>query len=548
MTRPSRFLALMSVLMLAIVAPAAHAVEINDKGAQHLKTIFEELIAYQKSVSELAEDGRIVYQGEVIVEPSDEYYAITLPHTSIVYPKGSRLELGMVSMNAVPHDQAGQWKMTVALPTPIILFDKAGAPKLQMDIGGQISAGIWHEELEYFTKLDARYQDIKIKNADKTFVTTIPEAEILYDLNEDEEGRWSGPLQGTLRNVAMNSEGPGKGSITMTELKLGVKLFSYIPEAVKDYKEKLMTMAEAGSDGEVNPEYISSLYKMIVTLLGNSGDGFTAQYEVSGLDILRRGESEDEPNKTVHFDKLHIGFDLTGFLKNQVKMALRFGFDGFKGPPSDDESMNRIIPTTTRMDIQLNNIPFQKIADLGENSFGGGQGMSHLAGFALKIPAILSESGTTITFSDNHFGNAVYHMTANGKIRADITARNSATADINISARGLEQLKADLAEEGDDPLNEKAQEFQRMAAQLQILQVLSEKKNDDDGALIHVLNFEMNNKGEMLMNGQDIRLLFDGRVAERAKPEESEAEQPAPELIELPQQPEPTAPAEDTAP
>ncbi|GJL85208.1 MAG: hypothetical protein DHS20C02_09830 [Micavibrio sp.] len=556
MTRPTFLLAFVFALILAISPFNASAADINDEGAQRLKIIFEELISYQKSISELAEDGKLIYQGDVIVEPSDEYYAVTLPHVSILYPKGQRLELGIVSVNAVPHDQEGQWKMTVAMPTPIILFDKSGAPALQLDIGSQLSAGIWHEELEYFTKLDARYQDIKIESPDGTFRTAIAEAEILYDLNEDDQGRWSGPLKGTIRKIAMNFEKTG-GTITMKEAKLGVELFSYIPQAIKDYKEKLIAMAEAGSDGNVSSQHITGLYNMIVELLGNAGDGFTAQYEVSDLDITRPvdpdTESEEKRLESFHFGKLSMGFDLTGFLNNQVKLALRFGFNDLKAPPSDDESMKGIMPTTGHIDVQLNDIPYQKIADLGRNSIAGKAGMVHMATFALKIPAILSEAGTTMTFTDNHFGNDAYHVNANGKIRADISALNSATADIRLTAKGLEQLKANMALEGDDPLNENAQNFQKIAAQLQILQVLAAKEKDGLGNLIHILEFEMNKQGEMLMNGQDIRLLFDGRAADRAKPQEPEAapeQAPAPEAAPTPQpqQVEPAAPAEDTAP
>ncbi len=538
------------VVILAFSLPgAAHAAKIDAEGAAHLKKVFEDIIAYQKSASELTKGNQVLFQGDVAVEPADKYYAVTLPHISISYADGSRLELGIISINAVPHDREGEWKMTTALPTPIIMFDKSGKPQLQCDIGSQLSVGIWNERVDYFTKLDARYQNVKIESTDGKIKAMLPEIEILYDLSEDEQGRWSGPIQTVIRGAAVDFPATG-GAIAMKEAKMAVRMFSYIPQAVKDYKEKLMAMAEAGSDGKVSQQHVAGIYNMVTELLSSAGDGFTAQYEVTGLDVKHPAAKKDSgaqpdataatPLETLHFDKLSMGFDLTGFLKSQVKMALRFGFEGYRPPLTDRESTRRITPTRARLDVEFNNIPFQKIVALGGDSIAAkpGEDPTRMTSLAMQLPALLSESGTTIDFANNHFGNDVYNITTDGKIKADNAAVNKVTADIQLRATGLDQLKADLAEEGDDPLNEKAAEFQKIAAQIQILQVMSEKKTDDKGNPLHVLNFVMNQKGEMLVNNQDIKMLFGAGPAGREKPStEPEAAQP-----------EAAPPAEGTAP
>lgn len=523
------------VFILAFSLPeAAHAAKIDAEGAAHLKKVFEDIITYQKSASELTKENRVLFQGDVVVEPADKYYAVTLPHISFLYPDGGRLELGIISINAVPHDREGEWKMTTALPTPIILFDKSGKPQIQCDIGSQLSVGIWNERVDYFTKLDARYQNVKIESTDGKIKAAVPEIEILYDLSEDEQGRWSGPIQTVMRGASIDFPVTG-GAIAMKEAKMTVKMFSYIPQAVKDYKEKLVAMAEAGSDGKVSQQHVAGIYNMVTELLSSAGDGFTAQYEVTGLDVKHPAAKKDsgaQPAETaletLHFDKLSAGFDLTGFLKSQVKMALRFGFEGYKPPLTNRESTRRITPTKARLDIEFNNIPFQKIVALGGDSIAAkpGEDPTRMTSLAMQLPALLSESGTTIDFTNNHFGNDVYNITTDGKIKADNAAVNKVTADIQLRATGLDQLKADLAEEGDDPLNEKAAEFQKIAAQIQILQVMSEKKTDDKGNPLHVLNFVMDQTGAMLVNNQDIRMLFGAGPTGREKP--PQASEPAP--------------------
>jgi len=532
--------ALFALILLVLSAPS-HAAEINEKGAKHLKSLFEDMINYQKKVSELTQGGEFIYQGEVSVEPSGDFYAVTLPHASVLYPDGRRVEIGIVSINASPYDQEKQWKMAVAMPTPMMVLDKDGQVLMKINIGAQRAAGIWHEDMQHFIKLDARYENIVIDSEKEDFLVTIPNITALYDLQEEPGGTWSGPAQITLGGMKMDF---GENSnMSVDQLKLHVNLLSYNPKAVKNYREKILAMIEAAQspdDQAVSTGHKLGFYNMMLDLLGEIGDGFTAQYEFTNLNVTKPGLPGKDPDK-FHIGKAFMGFDMTGFLKDQVTIATRIGFDDLS-MSSDSDDYSDLSPSAVNFDTVIEDIPFKQIANLGKNTLQGSleqPGISKLAGlgFVMKVPALLSQAGTTITINNNSFGNAIYNVLLNGKIRADISALNSATAALRATITGLDRIVELIAAKGDaaEADSDEATKFQQMAAKLQILQVMAKTEKDAAGNTLHILDFEMNPMGQMLVNGQDLKTMFNpDQATRRQKPgaEEAPAKEEEPGITE----------------
>src|SRR5690606_28777768 len=97
-------------------------------------------------------------------------------------------------------------KITMALPTPILGFDANGKEIVRITIGEQKTAGIWHEELKNFIKLDALYKDVRIDMDAGDVTLRLPEILIRYDLEGDEVGRYSGPTFLQASNITLNTK------------------------------------------------------------------------------------------------------------------------------------------------------------------------------------------------------------------------------------------------------------------------------------------------------------------------------------------------------
>ena len=172
-----RFLNIFSLLLI-ILMPVSPALAAADaQGAQELKAMFNKLIERQKDAYKIS-GTEFRTTGDVMVEPAGNYYAITLPNITTLDANGSRAELGMIAINAIPSDVDGQWKMSIAWPSPITFINKQGKPELKIDIGAQRMAGLFDKRMENFIKMDAAYQNVRVENYEKDNIITMPKISI----------------------------------------------------------------------------------------------------------------------------------------------------------------------------------------------------------------------------------------------------------------------------------------------------------------------------------------------------------------------------------
>lgn len=517
-TRAHFFLLL--CICVVFLPQAARAGKINEAGAQRLQAIFDHLIEEQKILKNLKGQGGLTYEGEVVVEQAGTYYAVTLPHISIQHVDSSRLEIGMVAINAAPHDKDGQWKMSVATPTPIILMDADQQQKMRLDIKAQQTVGIWDENLDYFAKLDADYQDIALSMNYEEYVLSIPHLKIRYDLDQDEQGRWSGPSHVTAKDINLNFPAIGLQAKT-DELKVEFHIDQYDPAIMKNYREQVIALAESSADApgkSPSGGHIMGMHSMIFDTLARAGNGFTSQYSASGIHFTGPEDSAIE----LKIDKSHLGFDMTDLLTNDVGMALRLGYNGLTSSSTQPEFKD-IQPSDVHIDLRLQKLPFQEVSALIKDTIQGSMaqpGMIQLAGLTLmmKIPALLSQSETIMAIENNYIGNDEYRVELNGTVKADIKALNGITAQARAVFHGLDKLLAKTQVLAADPNHEHAERFRNLNATLETIKNIAKAETAPGSTFVHVLDIIMDEKGQTLINGQDAKAIL--------SPNETSPEQP----------------------
>lgn len=518
-----QFAALTLCLALTVLSPAYAATPTTPEGADKLKAILTRYLDYQKTFASTEGQGLLKLDGEIIVEPQDTYYAVTLPHAKIDYIDGGRLEIGIISINASEADEPNRWKMSVAIPTPMIAFDKDSNQIARIAIGGQRFAGIWDDEMESFIKLDAAYKDIAVESANPAHTISIPETQIRFDFSENDKGLWSGPGFIALKNI--NAEMPtADTTLKLGEVKAEFMMKDYNPSVIKTYREQMMALADSSKDADPaqapNPQEALGLYNMMMDLFFNSGDGFTSQY--SFTDLHHKYAGRETTVKTGFF-----GFDMTGFLQDKVKMALRGGYSGLAMTPLPPGYAD-VQPSDINVDLTLDNLPFKEIAEIGKNTLASAidnpQG-AQLAGLTLmlKLPAILGQSGTYMTIKDNRIANNQYSFNLNGTARADISAVNSVTAEVKGVFAGLERLISSTqalasAQQADGTPKtgveaENSLKFRNLGETLTKLKQIAKIETGTTGEAAHVFDLVMNAEGKILLNDQDLMTLLNAPVA-----------------------------------
>lgn len=496
-----RLLQFSTLALLAYSSMTPVSAQELDADGQRLKAMFDKLIQNQENAPAYP----IKFDGDVAVEQSGEYYAVTLPYATVDYPDGSKFEIGMIAINASAHEQPDQWKMTFAIPTPIQYTDAKDGEGFIVNIGGQRASGIYNDTLGYFSKLDANYKDISMTNINNEFSFNLPEARIVYDLDSDESGLWSGPIYFSSNNINLNIPNQGGEVFKMGALNLNMEMFKYNPASMDMYKEKLQSLAQS-EDGktQVDPSVMNDLVGAFFELIG---DGFTSEYQMS--DIVIKG-GDKQKFETLKLDNINFGFDMTGFLKNSVAFDLRMGYDGFDISPLPEDFPD-VAPKNFNLDLSLENIPFKEISELGQSTAEIAMGtpqMAQMAGMSVlfKLPALLSEAGTSLVINNNYLGNDTYHVDIDGKVVTDLKAVNSATADITGKIKNLDTLMQSLGTYIQSNPDDKQMTQALMG--LQMAKGFGEQQTDENGDPVHVFKFIMNPQGQMLLNGNDMSLLM----------------------------------------
>lgn len=528
---------ILALVFFFIALPASAAGEITREGAAHLKAVFESILRDQAKIIGARGQETLEQQGDIIVEKAGKFYAVTLPHLQVQNTDGTRLELGIISINASPHDPEntkGQWKMTIALPTPITFFDEKGREIMRISMDGQQAAGIFHENSQQFSKLDAKYTGITIEGITPTYKATIPEIIARFDMDTGDDGRWSGPAYIEAKNINITKDNNAK-TVNLAKLKAAFDIDRFDPVSALTYRKRLITLADKGmlKTDRISQQTSQELGSALYDAMTKGMNGFDSSYNIEDLTITNTASLDGEKD-IFKMDTATLALGTGGFLDENAYMTMNYGYSGMSAstiPPDRKD----ILPADANIDLKIKNIPFTRLVQVVQNVLGNGEKNAESLkiasfGLLLKVPALLSNAGTVIELNNNYIGSDLYRADINGEIKADIAAANSATANIRGTFRGLNALLQKLKSLKETVTAKKPtvkpEKISRIITTLEWLKTIATEDKATNGKAVHVFDFIMNDKGQILLNGKDVKTL--------PKPQTTK---PAPEIKQAPTQP-----------
>lgn len=499
---------------LLLQVQSAVAAPIDAKGAAHLKTVFTQYLENQQSAAR-GQGRDLRAEGPVLVEPAGNYYAITMPHLTIVNHDGSSTDIGILAVNALPGTKDGEWKMTIAVPTPIMGYDAQKKPTLRIDIGGQSFSGLWNEKVGNFVKLDARYQNITALQSAEGVTVKIPSTSILYDLAPSADGKtWSGPAKYVMDNITITKAGdPGVSKIG--RLAMDMKIHDYNPDEVRAYREKINALVETSTAPAVatmSNEHAQGLYNLVFDFISNVWDGFDSTVTVTDVDLSRPALAGGEPGRLA---LKQAGFTLNakGFRTDSVTMNIMTKYDGLSlvpAPAGFDEGT----PSRLNLDVNINKLPFKELVRLGREGMKAASTQpdgGKIAGMqaAELIPKLLTQAGTNLKVTQSFFGNNTYNVQIDGLLNANLAAVMGAEGKAKLDITGLEKLIALVKAKVKDPaLNADLKaRLNKSLITLTILQMTGQQGVDAQGQPMRSYNLELTNDGKIMINGADLSML-----------------------------------------
>ncbi|MCD8520322.1 MAG: hypothetical protein LRY57_03350, partial [Alphaproteobacteria bacterium] len=371
----------------------------------------------------------------------------------------SRMENpGGYKINTSAADKPGSWKMTFALPTPLILKDTAGNPKLNLAINGQKVTGIWNEDIGYFTQMDALYSGISLTDIAQNFSANIGSISIKSNLEERSPGKWSGPLSGRLEKLDILIP-DRQMKLSLKSLENNIEFLSYDPALIRTKQQELAAATAANeSPGQI-----------LFDLLTKSGEGFKTTYDIEGLEIIAPQPGQNTMGK-FGLDAGAVSLALSGFSADKVAASISLNYRGLDPRPLSTHLQN-VMPREAHLSWELKDVPLQKLSATVQNTFSAAKDnpaatQAGMAALVFKLSALLSQAQTRLSVQKNYMMNDLYRTNLDGGVSADITALLGFSSDFVLNVYGLNNLITALDNAAIEPTTMYRTTLQSWAANL----------------------------------------------------------------------------------
>lgn len=503
------FLAFTAALLFYTPCYAA----IDEQGRQKLETLINEIIDdYRSAMAE--QNKELVTEGDLLVETSGDYYAVTFPFLKIIQPDGTRVDIGMIAVNALPGDTPQEWKLTMAIPTPIIQYDNLDNTINLINIGSQNFMGVWHEHFRSFTKLNASYRNIEITNQAGEYAVEIPSVKITNNIEKDADGLWSGPSRFEINNINI-MPGTRGGKAHIEQIVAEGRIDDYSIESMIDAEEKLDALEESyEADGakSASSSHITGIYNLVFEEMSAALDGFSGSVRMRGFSMTEPPVAIS-PEGKLALEQASVSFGMNGFRTGSVTLSLGMNYDGLDFAPLPPEQ-SETLPETLNIDFKIKKLPFKQMVDLGRSSVKAAVNNPQAAQMTgiqalMVLPQLATNAGTNLTFEDLSISSDAYDVDFSGVINADHTAVKGFRGQGSMKISGLSRM-IELNNKAlrNDELSEEQRGRMQQAAM--VFTMLKGMGKQQEGSDIYTYDFSLTKEGEAMLNGEVVSGLIGG--------------------------------------
>ncbi len=528
------FTALFIVAFTFLSAAQAYAQTVSPDGAAKLKDHLQKTIKMHSDVKKLAGD-TYEWTGDLTVEPSNTYYAVTLPYLKIKQATGSRMDIGMIAVNAIPSTQEGHWKVAVAVPTPIRVYDKLGSLDAEIAIGSQRMAGIWVEAAMNFLKLDGVYENIVVSNSQNAQILQAPKVTLRNDFEVTGEQLWSGPYSVTADNVTFNiPEEKVKGSIAQAYLTGDVKNFKI--SSLSDFQEKIQevsgkidqSVASGAPLDDQTKEQIGKMSSAMFDYLTDFSDSSNTAFGVKGIEVEFPSPTQDDQIETVKMGQLGLDFSLADM--TEASATLGFGISLLGIDAGDNAALSGqdapktefytiYIPDTFTLSFLLEKFPYkQMMGSLGkasvdiintEGNVDSNQATTDILNAQMpNMKNLMTSLGTVIKLKNAAKSSDLYQIDLDTNLTASAVSPLMVVGTANLRIQGLDAVIGRLTQDAQTATPEQAGQIQQALGGIGMMQMLGQQQQDPTtGKIAHVYVFDFKESGQILLNGADMSAL-----------------------------------------
>ncbi len=577
MTRSFLLTALMcSTLFLA---PNSARAAIDAAGAEAVKKMIKSMVDSQiETIQAQSPSLKINMSGDYIVEPKDTYYAVKTPHMIFQFNETKSrqdthlnafftVDYGSNHINVMPGTVANQWRMAVALPSPIRIKTKFNADcgtnkacKEKTEGTKNVTSSIfpdeitinqkttkfqilWDDAQKIILKQEGLIENTHIKADDKDLPFTFGPVAWTSQATPKSPGIFNGQSFMSIKGLSIDVTPENcktcktSGKIGVGEIAINTSHTGFDLKKYNDFNRKMMDMTNAGFNPEkgMSPQAFSALWSEIMkngfdTIDSGKGDITLRDVAVNITD--KEGKVDSFSLKEL---KYYAGFDSWRSDKANLYAGIDMGAMKLPTAAQTDpmfKALTGYIPTQAHHKFELKNLPhrklFEQMGSMTQNfisSIGpekcpatmpveecqkkAGQSIqqAQLLGMQamMTLPQLLAQAGTVVTLhADSDAPKSTTLLDAN--FSANSSAVYTGVGKLKAVLGGLDAMIADLQTAAKDPTvkPEDAAQINGALGTLTMLQSKGQVGKDAKGNNARTYEITIDEKGAVKLNGADM--------------------------------------------
>lgn len=524
-----KFLFSFMVLGLLAAAPSETFAQkaVSDAGAAELRRVVDETLKFERDVA--AQTGSGLKLGEPQITNKGSYYEVRLPDVRYSYADLGEIDIGTVVFN-VTHGKTDDEYLASMAVQPTVSFKAANGDKLVLHIGKQKFAMAWQATLQYPTRVDAEYGDLKLRSeGGEAFSAHVENVRVIGNLQSNGDGTWTGPIETELTNVTAElSATPhsGGGNIRLArfynktdydrfDLALVLQSRKQVQQLVKDADGKPVEDAEG---------LLKAMVQDGLTIFnGAKTEVLVQNFSIDVAPLPPQEGQTPELPRSLRLAEMSSKVDMTGLRTDKGNISARVSIKDLVANNMVDPEAEGYLPQNGNFELYLDDMPLQSLyktfaglmvqglraARMAEDAAQRGQPHnmkrqqeSQIYAAAMAIPQMLTGAGSTVNIRNTFIRSRDLSTRLFGSFRAEPGAVKVGVGEMTLVIQGLDELIRKLE-------TANTRQSRRALQGLSFLQMLGQQ-DTEDGKPIRRYVFAMAQDGRMTLNGSEIGGLIGG--------------------------------------
>ena len=441
-----------------------------------------------------------------VTAQEDNLYLVSIEGLKIQPAVDGYLEIGTISWLAKPKDEKSYEVSGLKMPATMPFKGMDGKDRGKLTVATKAFNGLWSKELGTFQKLDGEFADITATD-DQDGDVRVANAKFAGELTDKGGGVFDSVGNLVLSGFTAKDKGGGVFAIAETRIDGkydSVKFADYKAAALK-YQElavKQVALVEQGGGNAapppaITPEDQKAMSDAIATLAASIKGG-DFKLALSGL---KYSEATDDP---FTMGSLTLGTKIDGI--NQDKATLAFDIahqDLALTMPSMSSPIGQaVLPKSGNFGMKVTDIPSKDLVKVLADNLPGvlsndvGMAEANATAMLVAVEAVFQASGAKIEVVPSQLVSQLVEMKADGNFSVTPQSAFGVVGGLNVAIRGMDDLLA-LAQKTPDDYD-----AQQAISSVGMLQQFSQREQGADGKPVDKFKIEVNEQGQLLVNGK----------------------------------------------